>query len=75
MVDRSREVEALLSGAGFEVRMLEEEAAELGATDVKAVPADDTAAAGAEVVLVLGGDGTFLRAAELARPCRAPLSG
>jgi NAD+ kinase len=26
-------------------------------------------------VLVLGGDGTFLRAAELARPCRAPLVG
>ena len=75
MVDRSREVEALLSAAGFEVRMLEEEAADLGASDVKAVPADDTAAAGAEVVLVLGGDGTFLRAAELARPCRVPLVG
>jgi NAD+ kinase len=75
MVDRSREVEALLAAAGFEVRMLEEEAAELGAADVKAVPADETAAAGAEVVLVLGGDGTFLRAAELARPCRAPLVG
>ena len=75
MVDRSREVEALLAAAGFEVRMLEEEAAELGATDVKAVPADETAADGAEVVLVLGGDGTFLRAAELARACRVPLVG
>jgi NAD+ kinase len=75
MVDRSREVSDLLSAAGFVVRMLEEEAAELGSTDVKAVPPDETAAAGCEVVLVLGGDGTFLRAAELARPCRAPLVG
>jgi NAD+ kinase len=75
MVDRSREVSELLSAAGFVVRMLEEEAAELGSTDVKAVPPDETAAAGCEVVLVLGGDGTFLRAAELARPCRAPLVG
>jgi NAD+ kinase len=75
MVDRSKEVEALLSSAGFEVRMLAEEADELGATDIVAVPADESAAAGAEVVLVLGGDGTFLRAAELARPSRVPLVG
>lgn len=32
-------------------------------------------AEGAEVVLVLGGDGTFLRAAEMARPCGVPLLG
>jgi NAD+ kinase len=75
MVDRSREVGELLVSAGFEVRMLAEEAADLGVTDVKTVPPDDTAAAGCEVVLVLGGDGTFLRAAELARPCRVPLVG
>lgn len=75
MVDRSREVGELLASAGFEVRMLEDEAADLGVTDVKTVPPDESAAAGCEVVLVLGGDGTFLRAAELARPCRAPLVG
>jgi NAD+ kinase len=75
MVDRARQVEALLTDAGFTVRMLEDEAADLGVTDVKMMPADETAAAGAEVVLVLGGDGTFLRAAELARPCRVPLVG
>jgi NAD+ kinase len=75
MVDRAREVSELLLSAGFQVRMLEHEAADLGVTDVKAVPPDDTAAAGSEVVLVLGGDGTFLRAAELARPARAPLLG
>jgi NAD+ kinase len=32
-------------------------------------------AEGAEVVLVLGGDGTLLRAAEMARPCEVPLLG
>jgi NAD+ kinase len=75
MVDRAREVGELLQGAGFVVRMLENEAADLGVTDAKSVPADGAAAAGCEVVLVLGGDGTFLRAAELARPARAPLVG
>jgi NAD+ kinase len=55
--------------------MLAEEAAELGVVDVHSVPAAEPAALGVEVVLVLGGDGTFLRAAELARPCRAPLVG
>jgi NAD+ kinase len=33
------------------------------------------AADGAEIVFALGGDGTLLRAAELARPVRAPLLG
>ena len=75
MVDRAREVSDLLLSAGFQVRMLEEEAADLGVTDVKAVSPDESAAAGCEVVLVLGGDGTFLRAAELARPARAALLG
>ena len=32
-------------------------------------------AEGAEVALVLGGDGTLLRAAEMARPCGVPLLG
>jgi NAD+ kinase len=75
MVDRARQVQAALVEAGFEVRMLADEAAELGVTDVRAVPPGEPAARGVEVVLVLGGDGTFLRAAELARPCRAALVG
>jgi NAD+ kinase len=75
MVDRAREVSELLLSAGFQVRMLEDEAADLGVVDVKSVPPDESAAAGCEVVLVLGGDGTFLRAAELARPARAALVG
>jgi NAD+ kinase len=75
MVDRARQVEARLVQAGFEVRMLADEARDLGVTDVRSVAADGNPALGVEVVLVLGGDGTFLRAAELARPCRAPLVG
>jgi NAD+ kinase len=75
MVDRAKHSAALLLDAGFEVRILEEEAAELGLTDLCAVPPDEHAAGGAEVVLVLGGDGTFLRAAEYARPAGTPLVG
>jgi NAD+ kinase len=36
---------------------------------------DEDAAEGAEIVLVLGGDGTLLRAAELARHARVPMLG
>ena len=39
------------------------------------VPADAKAARGAEIVMVFGGDGTFLRAAELARYTDAALMG
>ncbi|GAC55998.1 inorganic polyphosphate/ATP-NAD kinase [Gordonia hirsuta DSM 44140 = NBRC 16056] len=43
--------------------------------DVEVVSAGPEAAVGCEVVLVLGGDGTFLRAAELAYPAQVPLLG
>ena len=39
------------------------------------VPASATAAEGAELVLVLGGDGSLLRAAEFSRPAAVPLIG
>ncbi|MGL4305708.1 MAG: NAD kinase [Mycobacteriaceae bacterium] len=39
------------------------------------VDASDVAAVGCEIVLVLGGDGTFLRAAELARSAEIPVLG
>ncbi|GAA4750268.1 NAD kinase [Gordonia alkaliphila] len=42
---------------------------------VELVHAGPEAAAGCELVLVLGGDGTFLRAAELAYPAQVPLLG
>ena len=63
-----------LCDAGFEVRMLGDEAAACGDGPVAVVDAAG-AADGAELVLVLGGDGTFLRAAELARPAGVPMLG
>jgi NAD+ kinase len=75
IVDLSRDTAARLTAAGFEVRMLVAEAKELDVgPDIRPVEPED-ATAGAEIVLVLGGDGTFLRAAELARPTGAPLLG
>ncbi len=65
---------AQLIGSGFEVRMLADEAADCAAGDVRTVELAG-AADGAEIVLVFGGDGTFLRAAELARPAGVPLLG
>ncbi|WFN91239.1 NAD kinase [Gordonia sihwensis] len=43
--------------------------------DVEVAHADSVSAQGCELVLVLGGDGTFLRAAELAYPAGVPLMG
>ncbi|HJQ42154.1 MAG TPA: NAD kinase [Jatrophihabitantaceae bacterium] len=63
-----------LHSAGFEVRMLAAEAGQCGAQDATVVEAE-RAAEGAELVLVLGGDGTFLRATELARPAGTPMLG
>jgi NAD+ kinase len=62
-----------LTAEGFQVRMLPGEAAAVAA-DVTVEPVE-RAAAGAELVLVFGGDGTFLRAAELARPAGVPMLG
>jgi NAD+ kinase len=67
-------VSARLAHAGIAVRVLEPEAADLG-LDADVVPVSAAAAAGAEMVLVVGGDGTLLRAAELARPAGVPLLG
>ncbi|MCW2497136.1 NAD kinase [Jatrophihabitans sp.] len=63
-----------LIAAGIEVRMLGAEATRVPADGVRLVETD-TAAIGAELVLVLGGDGTFLRAAVLARPAGVPMVG
>ncbi len=63
-----------LAAAGLEVRMLADEAPRVHIDGVVGVDAHG-AAEGAEVVLTLGGDGTFLRAAELARPARVPMLG
>jgi NAD+ kinase len=70
----ARTVAADLLDAGFVVRVVAEEAPELDLHGVVPVAGPD-AAAGAEIVFALGGDGTFLRAAELARPAKAPMLG
>lgn len=43
--------------------------------DVAVASGDEESAAGCELVIVLGGDGTFLRAAELAYPAGIPVLG
>lgn len=70
----ARAVGTDLLKAGFEVRVLADEAADLELPGLRPV-AGEEAAVGAEIVLALGGDGTLLRAAELARPAGAPLLG
>lgn len=70
----------MLQDAGITVRLLEQEQMEAIETDpvlcglTRAV-ADDDAAAGCELVLVLGGDGTFLRAASYAHAQDIPVLG
>jgi NAD+ kinase len=71
----ARSVGKRLYDAGISVRMLEDEAAEIGLSGVEVYTDGAEAARGAELVLVLGGDGTILRAAEVARDCGVPLLG
>lgn len=72
--DQAAQAASQLMAAGLEVRMLVGEAERVTALGVGVVDPDG-AAADAEVVIVLGGDGTFLRAAELARPAGVPMVG
>lgn len=67
-----------LTGHGLRVRVLADDAAELGieaSGDVEVVPPTSEAAVGCELVVVIGGDGTILRSAELARDAGTPLLG
>lgn len=64
-----------LRDAGLEVRAVASEAADLGLTGIEVHEDGPAAAEGTELVLVLGGDGTILRAAELARAAAVPLLG
>ncbi len=73
--DAARTAVERLQSAGVEVRVLAQEARDLGLTGVRVCDQDTGAADGAELVLVLGGDGTILRAAELARHSSVPLLG
>ncbi|MDP3712794.1 MAG: NAD kinase [Mycobacteriales bacterium] len=73
-VDAARLVVSRLLEAGVEVRVLAEESDDLK-TEGVVVRDEAGCATGAELVLVLGGDGTILRAAELARGGGVPLLG
>jgi NAD+ kinase len=72
--EHARTVAADLIAAGFGVRVVAEEVEDLDLPGVVPVYGPE-AARGAEMVFALGGDGTLLRAAELARPCGVPLLG
>ncbi len=61
---------------GFKVRVASDDAESWGANvpdGIDVVPADEHAADDTEIVVVLGGDGTILRAAERARRACVPL--
>lgn len=69
-----------LAADGIRVRMLTSELAAVGLDlppGLEPLPVAERSgsAEGTEAVVVLGGDGTFLRAAALARPCGVPLLG
>jgi NAD+ kinase len=72
--EHARTVAADLIAAGFGVRVVAEEVEDLDLPGVVPVYGLE-AARGVEIVFALGGDGTLLRAAELARPCEVPLLG
>jgi NAD+ kinase len=72
------EIVRSLSGQGLLVRMLDNEAKELelGPADgVEPVSVEGAQCDQCELVLVIGGDGTILRAAELTHGTRTPLLG
>jgi len=69
-------VEAL-TGHGLRVRLIPEEASALGLADGPAVELADTGdpSEDCELVVVIGGDGTILRAAEVAHDSGTPILG
>jgi NAD+ kinase len=85
--ETARRVEKVLGDKGIALRVLSAEAVDRGSlhlapddmralgVEIEVVDAEPNAAEGCELVLVLGGDGTFLRAAELARNAGIPVLG
>ncbi len=71
----ARQVIERLTTAGVTVRVTEAMVPDLECAGATVVPSGPEAAKGAELVIVLGGDGTLLRATELARPAGTPLIG
>ena len=75
IVALARSAAGRLAGDGIIVRLLKDEAEALGIPDAEVCPFGPGAAEDVEIVLVFGGDGTFLRAAELARSTDAAITG
>ncbi|MGH3958748.1 NAD kinase [Mycobacterium sp.] len=85
--ETARRVEKVLGDNRIGLRVLSAEAVDRGSlhlapddmralgVDIEVVDADVHAGDGCELVMVLGGDGTFLRAAELARNANIPVLG
>ncbi|MDP9239433.1 MAG: NAD kinase [Actinomycetota bacterium] len=75
IVEHAGALATRLQQRGFDLRVLRCEADELGLAGAEAI--DETPAAGGdvEIIIALGGDGTLLRAAEMARPTGTPLLG
>ena len=72
--ETARNIGKTLAANGIGLRVLSTEALDMGDV-VQTVEGDGSLADGCELVLVLGGDGTFLRAAELARDADVPVLG
>jgi NAD+ kinase len=72
--ETARNIGKTLAANGIGLRVLSSEAIDVG-EQVQTVDGDGNLADGCELVLVLGGDGTFLRAAELARDADIPVLG
>ena len=85
--DTARRVQKVLGDNSIALRVLTAEAVDRGnlhlapddmrdlGVEIEVVEPNQHAAVGCELVLVLGGDGTFLRAAELARNASVPVLG
>jgi NAD+ kinase len=78
--DVARDFVSTLSGHGIVVRLLADEAADLGLADtgglrVEVVDGEPDAGHGCELAVVIGGDGSILRAAEITRESDTALLG
>ncbi|HEX5772193.1 MAG TPA: NAD kinase [Nocardioidaceae bacterium] len=73
--DVARQFCKALRQHGLGVRLLRKEAEELGLDDVETVECNERSTTGCELALVIGGDGTILRAAELTREAGTPVLG
>jgi len=74
-LDAAHEAVILLRKAGLSVRVLATETGEFSFPDDVAIVSGADGAYGCDLVVVLGGDGTILRGAEIARPSGTPVLG